>query len=92
MSLSPFYYHILIKSPKLRGKAKKFGGGYRRIALMRSLTPDPPRTVRTSLKDETVILYCDTVYFGKGIRSKGVQWLADLMEKKQKLEQQPYTH
>ena len=79
------YLHIMRRSPALKGRARQYGRGYAKFALVESDQAQEPCRIDDRINGVRVIRKAN-VYYGKGIRSEGVKFLASLIAEKEKLE------
>lgn len=80
------------RCPALAGKAREFGAGYRKLALVKvdaevlaALGQDEPAMISERSKGVIEIAECQSVYMGRGVRSEGAQYLAHLKTKMEEL-------
>jgi len=81
------YYHIMMKTPHLSGKAREYSMGYRKIALVEATTETPPAMIADRARGMVRVISCRSLYFGRGVRSEGAAYLAALKDKKKRLEE-----
>ena len=75
---------IMWRSPALSGKAREYGSGYKKIALVEidpaKLLPneDEPKMISERCAAVVKIHACRQLYYGEGIRSEGAAFAAHL--------------
>jgi len=82
---------IMFRSPKLKGRARQYGFGYSKIAHVEF---DPsqlddgesePKMISERCKSVVKIHDCRQLYMGKGIKSEGARFVAQLEDKINKI-------
>lgn len=80
---------VMTASPALSGKARKYGMGYRKIALVEVnddiLKGKNPKMISDRAIGVIKIHDCASLYYGKGIKSEGGRFYRECKEKAEKL-------
>jgi hypothetical protein len=90
---------IMTRRPALQGKAREFGAGYRKIALVEvdpeilaELGQTEPAMISERSKGVVSIIDCDSLYYGEGKTSEGARYLAHLQRQAEELNATATNH